>query len=51
MTDFSVAEQERLAGWEFAFCVADFYPDVAERLVNGAVETFAAAGVSPTSVH
>jgi 6,7-dimethyl-8-ribityllumazine synthase len=51
LPDFSVAEQERLAGWEFAICVADFYPDVAERLVNGAVEAFAAAGVGPTSVH
>ena len=51
MTDFSVAEQERLGGWEFALCVADFYGDLAERLANGAVEAFADAGVGPTSVH
>ena len=51
MPEFSVAEQERLGGWEFALCVADFYADLAERLVNGAVEAFEAAGVAPTSVH
>ena len=51
MTDFSVAEQERLAGWEFALCVADFYDELAERLANGVVEAFADAGVGPTSVH
>jgi len=36
---------------EFAVCVATFYEDIAERLVNGAVEAFGEEGVAPTSVH
>ena len=36
---------------EFAVCVATFYEDLAERLVNGAVEAFGEEGVAPTSVH
>ncbi len=36
---------------EFAVCVATFYEDLAERLVNGAVEGFAEHGVSAASVH
>jgi 6,7-dimethyl-8-ribityllumazine synthase len=36
---------------EFAVCVATFYEDLAERLVNGAVEAFDDEGVAPTSVH
>jgi 6,7-dimethyl-8-ribityllumazine synthase len=36
---------------EFAVCVATFYEDLAERLVNGAVEAFGDEGVAPTSVH
>jgi len=36
---------------EFAVCVATFYEDLAERLVNGAVEGFGEAGVSAASVH
>ncbi|MGH2956434.1 MAG: 6,7-dimethyl-8-ribityllumazine synthase [Solirubrobacterales bacterium] len=36
---------------EFAICVATFYGDLAERLVNGAVEGFEEQGVPPTSVH
>jgi 6,7-dimethyl-8-ribityllumazine synthase len=36
---------------EFAVCVATFYEDLAERLVNGAVEAFDEGGVAPTSVH
>jgi 6,7-dimethyl-8-ribityllumazine synthase len=39
------------AGAEFAVCVATFYEDLAARLVNGAVEAFAEADVSPASVH
>jgi len=35
---------------EFAICVATFYEDLAERLVNGATEAFAEHGVSPASV-
>jgi 6,7-dimethyl-8-ribityllumazine synthase len=44
-------QRELVAGSEFAVCVADFYPELAQRLVNGAVEGFAEAGVSPASVH
>jgi 6,7-dimethyl-8-ribityllumazine synthase len=36
---------------EFAVCVATFYEDLAERLVNGAVEAFSEEKVAPTSVH
>jgi 6,7-dimethyl-8-ribityllumazine synthase len=40
-----------LAELEFAVCVATFYEDLAERLVNGAVEAFGEEDVAPTSVH
>ena len=40
-----------LAELEFAICVATFYEDLAERLVNGAVEAFSEQDVAPTSVH
>jgi 6,7-dimethyl-8-ribityllumazine synthase len=40
-----------LSKLEFAVCVATFYEDLAERLVNGAVEAFSEEGVAPTSVH
>jgi 6,7-dimethyl-8-ribityllumazine synthase len=40
-----------LSKLEFAICVATFYRDLAERLVNGAVEAFEEEGVAPTSVH
>src|SRR5687767_67942 len=36
---------------EFAICVATFYEDLAERLVNGATEAFSEHGVSAASVH
>jgi 6,7-dimethyl-8-ribityllumazine synthase len=36
---------------EYAICVATFYEDLAERLVNGAVEAFAEHDVPPTSVQ
>jgi 6,7-dimethyl-8-ribityllumazine synthase len=49
--DFTDLERELLGASEFAVCAATFYEDVAERLVNGAVEAFAAGGVAPTSVH
>jgi 6,7-dimethyl-8-ribityllumazine synthase len=48
---FSAAERERLGAGEFAICVATFYEEIAQRLVNGAVEGFSAGGVSPASVH
>jgi 6,7-dimethyl-8-ribityllumazine synthase len=47
---FSADEREALAREEFAICVATFYEDLAERLVNGAIEGFADGGVSPASV-
>ena len=48
---FSPEEQDRLGKLEFALCVATFYDELAERLANGAVEGFAAGGVSAASVH
>jgi 6,7-dimethyl-8-ribityllumazine synthase len=36
---------------EYAICVATFYEDLAERLVNGATEAFAENDVAPSSVH
>jgi 6,7-dimethyl-8-ribityllumazine synthase len=36
---------------EFSICVATFYEDLAERLVNGAVEAFEENGVAPTSTY
>ena len=40
-----------LSRLEFAVCVATFYEDLAERLVNGAFEAFGEEGVAPSSVH
>jgi 6,7-dimethyl-8-ribityllumazine synthase len=48
---FSDEQRRRLARHEFALCVATFYGDLAERLVNGAVEAFDDGGVSAASVH
>jgi 6,7-dimethyl-8-ribityllumazine synthase len=48
---FSDDELKVLGGWEFAICVATFYEDIAERLLNGAAEGFALGGVSEASVH
>jgi 6,7-dimethyl-8-ribityllumazine synthase len=48
---FSEEEREFLAKQEFAVCVGRFYEDLAERLLNGAAEGFAVAGVSEASVH
>jgi 6,7-dimethyl-8-ribityllumazine synthase len=36
---------------DYAVVAATFYEDLAERLVNGAVEAFSEHGVSPASVH
>ena len=49
--EFSDEEREALARSEFAVCVATFYDDIAERLLNGAAEGFDLGGVSPASVH
>jgi 6,7-dimethyl-8-ribityllumazine synthase len=48
---FSAEERDRLAQKEFAVCVATFYGELAEMLVNGAVEAFDDGGVSAASVH
>jgi 6,7-dimethyl-8-ribityllumazine synthase len=48
---FSESDREALAKMEFALCVATFYEDVAERLLNGAAEGFDLGGVSEASVH
>lgn len=36
---------------EYALCVATFYDNLAERLVNGATEAFAEHDVAPSSLH
>jgi 6,7-dimethyl-8-ribityllumazine synthase len=48
---FSEQEIEALGRLEFAVCVATFYEDIAERLLNGAAEGFALGGVTEASVH
>jgi len=48
---FGDDERSALARMEFAVCVATFYEDIAERLLNGAAEGFALGGVSEASVH
>jgi 6,7-dimethyl-8-ribityllumazine synthase len=48
---FSEEEREALERAEFAICVATFYEDLAERLLNGAAEGFELGGVSEASVH
>jgi 6,7-dimethyl-8-ribityllumazine synthase len=51
MDELTSEQRELLGGMEFALCVADFYSDLAERLLNGAVEAFGEVGVSAASVH
>jgi 6,7-dimethyl-8-ribityllumazine synthase len=48
---FSDEEKALLGRQEFAVCVATFYGELAEKLVNGSIEGFADAGVSPASVQ
>jgi 6,7-dimethyl-8-ribityllumazine synthase len=49
--ELTAEQRELLGGMEFALCVADFYADLAERLLNGAVEAFSEAGVTAASLH
>jgi 6,7-dimethyl-8-ribityllumazine synthase len=49
--EFTDEEREALATSEFAICVATFYEELAERLLNGAAEGFELGGVSEASVH
>jgi 6,7-dimethyl-8-ribityllumazine synthase len=48
---FTEEDREALAECEFATCVATFYEEIAERLLNGAAEGFQLGGVSEASVH
>jgi 6,7-dimethyl-8-ribityllumazine synthase len=48
---FSDEERDALSRMEFALCVATFYEEIAERLLNGAAEGFDLGGVSKASVH
>jgi len=48
---FEGDERETIARAEWAVCVSTFYGDLAERLVNGAFEAFAAAGAGAASVR
>jgi 6,7-dimethyl-8-ribityllumazine synthase len=48
---FSEDERELLRGMEFAVCVGTFYEELADRLLNGAVEGFDGGGVSGASLH
>jgi 6,7-dimethyl-8-ribityllumazine synthase len=49
--EFTDEEREALSRSEFAVCVATFYEDIAERLLNGATVGFDLGGVSEASVH
>jgi 6,7-dimethyl-8-ribityllumazine synthase len=51
LESFTDEERQALAPLEFAVCVGRFYEELAERLLNGAAEGFAAGGVSEASVH
>ena len=51
LEQFEADEREALARLEFAVCAGRFYDELGERLVNGAIEGFDAAGVSGASVH
>lgn len=48
---FEDFERDAIAEAEWAVCVSTFYPDLAERLVNGAFEAFQAAGAGAASVR
>ena len=43
-------DQPQVGSSNFAVCVATFYDDLAEKLLNGATEGFDAEGVSPASI-
>lgn len=49
--EFTDEQKDFLAKKEWAICVATFYDDLAERLLAGATEGFADAGVSLASVQ
>ena len=48
---FGDEEREAIAAAEWAICVATFYPDLAERLVNGAFATLEDGGAGAASIR
>ena len=50
LESFDLAEREALEPLRFAACVGRFYEDLARRLLDGANEGFAIAGVPATNV-
>jgi 6,7-dimethyl-8-ribityllumazine synthase len=50
LEEFSEEERAALGSLRFAVCVGRFYEDLAERLLRGAEEGFALAGVPASSV-
>jgi 6,7-dimethyl-8-ribityllumazine synthase len=51
MPDFTAEQRELLSRQQFAICIGTFYPELAERLTNGAVAEFTDAGVGAASIH
>nr|MBA2522644.1 6,7-dimethyl-8-ribityllumazine synthase [Solirubrobacterales bacterium] len=49
--EVSAEEREAIASAEWAVCAATFYPDLADRLVNGAFGAFSAAGAGAASIR
>jgi len=49
--DYEDDERESIAGAEWAICVATFYEDLADRLVNNAFATFQDGGAGAASIH
>ena len=49
--DFEDDQRESIAKAEWAVCVATFYEDLADRLVNGAFATFQAGGAGAASIR
>jgi len=50
LEEFTAEEREALAPLRFGVCVGRFYEDLAQRLLQGAEEGFAMAGVPAASV-
>ena len=49
--DFEDDQRESIAKAKWAVCVATFYEDLADRLVNGAFATFQAGGAGAASIR
>jgi 6,7-dimethyl-8-ribityllumazine synthase len=50
LAEFSEDEQAALAPLRFGVCVGRFYEDLAQRLLKGAAEGFALAGVAASAI-